>query len=328
MQEWKIHSGFFLLLCICVMILVNFEDLNQIDIENLPEETHQLPLPKIFEDQQGVEPSIRVYVLEQGEIIELPFETYLQGVLGGEMPNNWPLEALKAQAIIARTFTMDFLLTRQTKYPGADISSDITEAQAWNEAAINENIVRAVEETRGQVAAYGNTYAKTWYHAHGGGKTAFAREGFGTRGEEPEHTKVVDSQDALEAPSEYRLWRAAFSKKEVRDACRQLGKDPGIIKRMEIIERGPSGRATMLQIGEAEVGAAALRMKLGGKKMRSTLIDQIEVKRSSVLIQGRGFGHGVGMSQWGALGLAQRGYVAEEIIHYYFRNINLVKLWQ
>ena len=309
------------------MGLINFEGLNQMDITDPLEEWQQLPLPKIFEDQPGSEPFIRVYILERGEIMEVPFETYLQGVLGGEMPNNWPLEALKAQAIIARTFTMDFLLTRKSKYEGADISSDVTEAQAWNETAVNESIIQAVNETRGEVVAYGSTYAKTWYHAHGGGKTAFAREGFGTKGEEPEHTKVVDSRDSLDAPTEYRIWRANFSKKEVRDACQQLGKNPGVIDRIEIIERGPSGRATTLRIDRIEVGVAAFRMKVGSKKMRSTLIDHIELKKNSILIQGRGFGHGVGMSQWGALELAKQGYIAEEIIHYYFKNIDLVRLW-
>ncbi|AOT71065.1 SpoIID/LytB domain-containing protein [Geosporobacter ferrireducens] len=309
------------------MGLVNFESLNQIDTEETAEEWRQLPLPKIFEDLQGREPSIRVYILARGDVVELPFETYLQGVLGGEMPNNWPLEALKAQAIIARTFTMDFLLTRQSKYEGADISSDVTEAQAWNQDAVNESIIQAVEQTRGQVVAYGGTYAKTWYHAHSGGKTAFAREGFGTMGDEPNHIKVVDSQDSLDAPTEYRIWRAVFSKKEVQDACQQLGKNPGVIDHAEIVSRGPSGRATTLRIGRIDVEAARFRMKIGSKKMRSTLIDHMEVKKNGILIQGRGFGHGVGMSQWGALELAKQGYIAEEIIHYYFKNVNLVRLW-
>ncbi|MEW9122369.1 MAG: SpoIID/LytB domain-containing protein [Thermotaleaceae bacterium] len=329
MKHYSIQRyGILFILSMCIMVFINFESINQIDVEDdLPKESIELPLPKIFENSQGQEPYIRVYILEEEKILHLPFEVYIQGVLGGEMPNQWPLEALKAQAILARTYTMDFLMTRKSRYEGADISSDIREAQAWNERAINKNIIRAVEETRGKVVVHENNYAKTWYHSHGGGKTSFAREGFGTRGEEPDHIRIVDSRDSEEAPEVYRAWRASFTKKEVREACRQLGKDPGIIDDIEVVKRGPSGRAVLLRIGKAEVTAAEFRIKIGSKKMRSTLIDQIEVKKSGILISGRGFGHGVGMSQWGALQLAKEGYGAEEIIHYYFKNIDTVKLW-
>ena len=73
-------------------------------------------------------PTLKVYDVKQKRIIEMPLEEYLEGVLAGEMPNDWPAEALKAQAILARTFVCKFIDEKKSKYDGADISTDIKEA--------------------------------------------------------------------------------------------------------------------------------------------------------------------------------------------------------
>ena len=84
----------------------------------------------------------------------MDIETYVMGVLAGEMKNDWPEEALKAQAILARTFVLKFIETKDSKYDGADISTDVSEAQAYSEADINDKVRAAVEETRGLVMSY------------------------------------------------------------------------------------------------------------------------------------------------------------------------------
>ena len=108
-----------------------------------------------------------------------------------------------AQAILARTFVLKFVSEKESRYEGADISTDITEAQAYNAAEINERIEQAVAETCGQVllTASGELpYA--WFHAHSGGKTALAREGLGWNDPEPTYTRVTDGLDSPEAPAE------------------------------------------------------------------------------------------------------------------------------
>ena len=74
-------------------------------------------------------------------------EAYVAGVVAGEMKNDWPLEALKAQAILARTFVLRFVSEKESRYEGADISTDISEAQAYDESAVNDLVLQAVEET-------------------------------------------------------------------------------------------------------------------------------------------------------------------------------------
>ena len=84
---------------------------------------------------------------------------------------------------------------------------------------------------------------------------------------------------------------------------------------------------TLLVNGSA-VSAPSLRLQLGANAMKSTLLDSVSVEDGKVIMKGRGFGHGVGMSQWGAYGMAEEGATAEEIIRHYFQNIDIVRLWE
>ena len=108
------------------------------------------PEVKLERNEDGV-PLLRVYVVDEEKVETIDVETYVEGVLAGEMKNDWPLEALKAQAILARTFVLRFVEEKESKYPDADISTDIEEAQAYDREAVNEQIKEAVAATRGQV---------------------------------------------------------------------------------------------------------------------------------------------------------------------------------
>ena len=146
-------------------------------------------------------PTLKVYDVKQKRIIEMPLEEYLEGVLAGEMPNDWPAEALKAQAILARTFVCKFIDEKKSKYDGADISTDIKEAQAYDADGVNDAIRRAVSATHGEIMVHEGELPYAWFYAHGGGKTALAREGLEFSGTEPGYTQVVDSRDSDEAPA-------------------------------------------------------------------------------------------------------------------------------
>ena len=143
----------------------------------------------------------------------MKFEDYVVGVLAGEMSNDFPAEALAAQAILARTFVMEFITEKgNSKYEGAHISTDIEEAQAWDAKEVNDRIVKAVADTRGQVLLCDGKYVKAWFHAHAGGQTATAEEGLGFKEKEPPYIQVVKSPDSPEAPSKDANWIATFSK--------------------------------------------------------------------------------------------------------------------
>lgn len=295
-----------------------------------PQVTQEGPsIPEAINQGEGKEPKLTVHIVEEKENREMAFEEYLQGVLAGEMQNDWPEEALQAQAILARTFVMEFVTTKgKSKYEGAHVSTDIEEAQAWNAEGVNERIIEAVNATRGQVAVHNNEYIKAWFHAHAGGHTATAVEGLGLDEEEPPYTQSVESPDSEEAPEEDVNWSATFTKDQVVEAVKKtVGKDPGDFDSIKISETGPSGRAYKLQIGNAEVMAPAFRLAMGSTEMKSTMLKEIKVEGNQVTMTGTGYGHGVGMSQWGAYQMAQEGKSAEEIIKHYFKDVEIIKLW-
>lgn len=290
-------------------------------------------LPKIPEkisQGPGKEPSLDVYDVQTKTVKHMNLEDYVAGVIAGEMENYWPIDALAAQAILARTYVLEFINDKGgSKYGNADISTDFEEAQAWNPDNINDNIKKAVSMTRGKVVTYKGNYIKAWFHSHAGGMTASAKEGLNFKEKEPPYIKIVKSADVDAGPSGKRVWSASFSKEELRTTIQQkMGIDTGPIDNVAVVKRGPSGRATVIRIGKANIPAPDLRIALGSMKMRSTLLTSLKIKDDNVFMAGKGFGHGVGLSQWGAHVMANQGKSPEQIIKYYFNDIDIVKLWR
>ncbi|MDR3051674.1 MAG: SpoIID/LytB domain-containing protein [Oscillospiraceae bacterium] len=287
-----------------------------------------VPLPEKLQMGADGLPMLAVYVKSASQIEEMPLEKYLQGVLAGEMKNDWPLEALKAQAILARTFVLKFLEEKESRYPNADISTDIEEAQAYDLAGVNDRVRQAVTETQGQVLISDDgEFPFAWFHAHSGGITALAKEGLEYENAEPPYTQSVKGMESDQAPAEAAKWQAVFSAAEVMKAAARLGARGERLSSIQVGQRGESGRATTLVINGSAVPAASFRIALGSTKMKSTLLDKVGLENNQVTISGRGYGHGVGMSQWGAYGLAQQGKKANEIAQYYFRGVRIERLW-
>ena len=278
-------------------------------------------------NEDGV-PILKVYDVDSDAIAEMDLETYVMGVLAGEMKNDWPQEALKAQAILARTFVLKFVETKDSQYAGADISTDVSEAQAYSEVNINENVRKAVEETRGLVMSYEGELPQAWFHAHAGGKTELPSVALEYKEADPAYLAVTESPDSADAPEEVKHWTATFDGEAFQKACADAGVATGLPRRVEIGETGASGRAQTLLVNGKAVSAPSLRLHLGANAMKSTLLDSVQVENGKVLMEGRGFGHGVGMSQWGAYGMAKEGAGAEEIVRHYFRNVDIVRLWE
>lgn len=289
------------------------------------------PTPAIPEnlslDESGV-PTLDVYVIAEGTVSPMDVESYVEGVVAGEMKNDWPLEALKAQAILARTFVLRFVSEKESAYDGADISTDISEAQAYNASAVNERVREAVTETAGEVlCTEGGALPYAWFHAHSGGVTALAREGLGWSKAEPAYTKSVEGLDSSAAPADAQRWEADFSASEFLAACRQTGVGPQKLRGLSIKAKGESGRVLSFLVDGETVDATRLRMALGSTVMRSTLLTVLDSDGKTVHMEGRGYGHGVGMPQWGAYALAEDGYTGEDIAVYYFEGLRVVRLW-
>lgn len=287
------------------------------------------PLPEALAEYQGREPRLDLYRHETGDIVVMDFEDYIAGVVAAEMDPAWPENALAAQAIIARSFTLQ-KIKENGGIPArnAHASTDFKEFQAYSEERVNDRVRQAVEKTRGEVALYGGDYIRAWFHAYAGPRTALPDEGLEFKGENPPYIQIVDSPAEKNIPETEKDWKASFPLARVREAVREVGGgDPGAIESASISKKGPSGRATLIKINKIEVPAPSLRLALGSTEMRSTFIDQIGIGEGGLYLSGTGFGHGVGMCQWGARALAEEGRSPDEIVNYFFHDITLARAW-
>jgi len=313
-----------------ILFLLNQSMLGGCRLPFLGQEEASPEVPLEVPDE-GEAPSLDVYFHEEKEVKEMDMEEYLYGVVAGEMETDWPEEALAAQAIIARSFTLQ-KIDEDGGVPDKDAhaSTDIREFQAYNEEAVNEQVKSAVEETRGEVALYNGDFIKGWFHAYAGARTALADEGL-EEDDNPPYIQVVDSPPNVGEiiPEEEANWEASFNTSQVKEAAREVtGEDPGNLEQIEVAEEGPSGRATLLEINETEVPAPSLRLALDDEVMRSTFIYELEVSEGEVTMAGEGFGHGVGMCQWGARALAEEGNSPEDIVEYYYQDVEIANAWE
>ena len=282
-------------------------------------------------DKYELEPTISLFDNKTGEKKNIKLEEYLSGVVAAEMESAWPVNALAAQAIIARTFTMENIESgRVKKIHGTDASTSVEEFQAYDPSRINDNVRKAVEMTRGEVALHNGRFIKGWFAACDGGISASAKEGLAYTKTPTPYVKAGVKDNCLSITTEEnKSWRTEIPLDKVRAAVKQVsGTDPGAISAAEITQKGPSGRAEKIKLGNAEVGGPALRLALGSEQVRSLLIENPSVQGGQLVIAGRGFGHGVGMCQWGAHLLARDGKAPEDIVKFYFKDIEITKLWE
>ena len=325
----KITRSRFALLLIAAVMLLPLGGCAVLAQNNEAAEDSTADTPKIPDhlerNAEGI-PVLKVYNTATDAIEEMDLESYIMGVVAGEMKNDWPMEALKAQAILARTFTMKFVESKKSGYEGADISTDVHEAQAYDSSAINDRVREAVNETSGIVLTAGGEFPYAWFHAHAGGMTELPSRALEYK-DDPAYLTVVESTESDKAPEDVKQWTVSFSKDEALKACADSGLKLDSIESFEIGEKGESGRAVNFLVNGQKVSAPSFRLHIGSSRLKSTLIHEINVDDNSVTFSGSGFGHGVGMSQWGAYEMAEKGSTAEEIVHHYFSGTKLEKLW-
>lgn len=290
----------------------------------------QLPaLPERFANKQANEMMLKVYDIKTKKVTEMPLEEYLYGVLAGEMRKDWPEEALKAQAIIARTFLLQFLTENKTSKlsPDADISTDPEESQAYDVTGVDDKIKKAVNDTSGVVIAYNGQFIHAWFHSASGGKTADAVEGLNFKDGNPPYIQSVTS-DESQASKEFTEWEGSFTTDDISAALAKMkAGTEGEVSDIKIGKTGPSGRATTFVINGNDVSAPEFRVAMDPIKFRSTYITELKFDGSKLTVKGKGFGHGVGMPQWGAYQMASGGKKTEDIINYYFKGVAIVNLW-
>jgi len=276
--------------------------------------------------QYEAEPEIEV-IMENGEVVTVMFEEYITGVVAGEMKENWPLNAYAAQAILARSFALRFLEEEDTN----QIGGTYRDAQHYQPEKINDEIRQGVEKTRGEAIIHNDIFINGWFHANAGGQTTSAKVGLAYDKPEPPYTVSVESPDQ-EAPEDVLDWTVVFTDQEIEQILAEIAEEEiGNLEEINILDKDGTGRIIDLEFvgdaGRTEVHAAIFRRELDSKKLKSTMIDDIVRADEGFSFSGSGFGHGVGMSQWGAYSMAKQGRSPEEIVEHYFRNIEIVKVY-
>ncbi len=261
------------------------------------------------------EPNVTIY-RNNGTILNLNMTDYLIGVLGAEMPVSFNIEALKAGAIVSRTYALK-------KIKNEEKLTDDVLTQVYNDGNELKNkwgnefdkyynkIKQAVEATKDLVITYNGELINAMFFSTSNGYTESAKEVFGY--DIPYLQSVESNID-----------------KETTPYLKTIEKEMSILlnilnvtslDNIEIVSRTSSGRVKEIKIENKVYSGVEFRKLLG---LRSTDFD-INVDGKNVIITTRGYGHGVGMSQYGANELANIGYSYNDIIHHYYQNVNIEK---
>lgn len=252
----------------------------------------------------------------------LDLEDYIQGVMKEEISPRWPLEAMKAQAVVARTYA----LYQVRQNPGAPFHLRATTASQVYIGLDGEDSRSnlAVRETVGLILIYQGKVIPAFYHACSGGHTEDASDVWGG-----DFSYLVGVADGYCTESPHLTWEVTIEIPEIRRALLREGYVVGDIYALEPLERSRSGRIKRLRIrhsfGALELEGKRLRQILGNDLIRSTSFT-VTVSEGVVKFQGKGWGHGVGLCQWGAKGMAERAYNFEEILKYYYPLAELKRL--
>ena len=268
------------------------------------------------------------FILKHGEIENVDMDSYLLNVVCAEMPVDYEMEALKAQAVVARTYTL-YKMRNGSNHENADICDSPSCCQAWiskenrfarwDEDKKEENwkkIEEAVYSTKGKYILYNNEPIDAFFHSNSGGKTELPINVWGgsfpylqiveTSGEDVYsgyNSEVILDKDELTAKmiENYNDFSINFDEE----------------KSIKILELNESGRVKTLKLGNKNISGIEARKIFGLKSANFT----VQIENNKVKFSVIGYGHGVGLSQSGSDSLAKQGYNYEQIIKHYYKDV-------
>lgn len=269
--------------------------------------------------EQSVAPEKQVTVYHSsGSVITLSLEEYLIGVVGAEMPASFPIEALKAQAVVARTYALKKVesggkLTDTVSTQSYKDNNELQKMWGSSYSTYYQKIKTAVESTEGLAIYYQGELIDAVYHSTSNGKT---QDSVLVWGNDIPYLKSVDSSWDKDASSYLREVSQDFN-----NVLTLLGVDVSNDTSFEILTRDNSGRVSEVRVGTQTFSGVEFRNLLG---LRSADFDLV-LEDGNLVITTRGFGHGVGLSQYGASGMAKAGYNYEQILKHYYTGISIYK---
>jgi len=300
-----------------VSIIYNSIDKNELKTneKEIKQETE-----KVITTKKTEEKNIVIKINKNNEIQKINLEDYIVGVVAGEMPASFHEEALKAQAIASRTFAMYKLEKENKEY---DLETTVDDQVYINETEMKDKwgsefdfyykkIKKAVKETVNLVMTKNNKIFKSYYFAMSNGQTADSVSVF-----------KENTIDSVSSPWDNESLNKFIVTTEYNlDDLKQKLNITEDIKTIEIISRDNTNRVEKLSVNDKSYTGIEFRKLLS---LRSTDFE-IEIKNNTCYITTKGYGHGVGMSQYGANGMAKDNYKYDEILKYYYQDIEIVSL--
>lgn len=283
------------------------------------------------ENMKNEDINIKLLHRDTGEVEEVKLEEYLCNVVSAEMPADYEIEALKAQAIVARTYTMYKIENK--KHDNADICDDSACCQAWiskedrlarweeSKRESNwEKIEKCVKETKGKIVTYQNKPINAFFHANSGGITELPVNVWGG-GDDLPYLQVVETSGE-EGYTQYAS-EVELSYNELLEKLKAKYQDIQIDfnnkEDIKIIEYTDSKRVKTVKFGNHNLSGVETRTLLG---LRSTNF-QITYENEKIKFSVIGYGHGVGMSQTGANTMAKEGKSCDDIIYHFYKDVEI-----
>ncbi|MEM9153928.1 MAG: SpoIID/LytB domain-containing protein [Cyanobacteria bacterium P01_F01_bin.33] len=266
--------------------------------------------------------SLSLYPDEEGilAVNHVDLEQYVSSVVGGEVGSGFEFEAMKAQAVASRTYVLHHQQRRLRER--FDVGHTAAAQVYRGIADESQRTQAAAQETRSEVLTYQGRLIDAVFHASSGGATENVEDIWGYA--LPYLRSVRDNwQEALQP------WTQRISLEDLADFAdrAEVAADVGDIKSLEVVQKTSTGRVTAVALrgdkGKTELSAVEFAAHF---KLKSTLFSLDADENDEILIDGKGWGHGVGLSQWGAFGLAKQGWTYRQILAYYFQDVNLTTI--
>lgn len=340
MKKVAIYLVIILVLCFILPVIFTkkfdvVETMASILKENLEQSENKLDEVEVIDYDYSKYKTVKLLHSNTEEIEEVNLDEYLCNVVSAEMPVDFDIEALKAQAIVARTYTMYKIINNAGKHEGADICDSSSCCQAWiskegrferwDEDKRQENwnkITTAVNETVGKIITYEGAPINAFFHSNSGGITEIPLNVWGGQGYP--YLQVVETSgedEYTQYNSEVTLTKTELLEK-LKEKYSDIEIDFEAEESIKILENTESGRVRTIKFGNKELSGVETRTLLG---LRSTNFE-VNINEDNITFSVIGYGHGVGMSQTGADALAKQGYNYEEIIKHFYIGVEIINI--
>ncbi|WP_350343518.1 stage II sporulation protein D [Proteinivorax tanatarense] len=278
---------------------------------------------------------ISVFFHEEKEIKEMRLEDYLLGVVAGEMPASFDIEALKAQAVVARTYAYNQIINGGcTSHPDADICTNYQSCQHWisqkqakakwstSEKSSNwDKIIKSVEETKGKILTFEGQPVNALYHSTCGGNTENSEDVFQSSKPYLKSVECDYCSDSSRLEQKVKVSEDDFLKM-IQDLVKV--QNLNYEKDIAIDQRSSTNRVKDFRIKDETYSGNDVRMAVG---LNSTNFE-MSYDESDIIFEVLGYGHGVGLCQYGANGMAKLQKNFADILHFYYKDVEIKQIYE